>query len=47
MMCAILWIRQTNNEAEMFAMRDALSTVVKLTPKDPRLHYPVTVFGDS
>ena len=37
----------TNNEAEMFAMRDALSTLVKLMPKDPRLHYPVRVFGDS
>ena len=38
---------RTNNEAEMFAMRNALSTLVRLTPKDPRLHYPVRVFGDS
>ena len=38
---------QTNNEAEMFAMRDALSTLVKLMPKNPRLHYLVRVFGDG
>ena len=36
-----------NNEAQMFAMRDALSTLVKLMPKDPCLHFPVRVFGDS
>ena len=38
---------QANSEVEMFAMRDGSSTLVKLMPKDPHLHYPVRVFGDS
>ena len=38
---------QTNNEAEMLAMKDALSSLVRLMPKDRRLHYPVRVFVDS
>ena len=38
---------KTNNEAEMFALRDAMSTLAQLLPNRPDLHLPVQIFGDS
>ena len=38
---------KTNNEAEAFAMRDALACLAEILPKHPELQHPVRVFGDS
>lgn len=38
---------RTNNEAEAFAMRDAMQCLAKLRHSRPALHHPVRVFGDS
>ena len=38
---------KTNNEAEMFALRDAMAMLASLLPSRPDLHLPVRVFGDS
>ena len=38
---------RTNNEAEMFAARDCMATLVKLSNKDPQLRSPIRTFGDS
>ena len=38
---------KTNNEAEMFALRDAMAALADLLPSHPHLRHPVRVFGDS
>ena len=38
---------RTNNEAEAFAMRDAVQCLAKLRHTRPELNWPVRVFGDS
>ena len=38
---------QTNNEAEMFAARDYIAILAKLSKKMPQLLLPIRVFGDS
>ena len=38
---------RTNNEAEAFALRDALQCLATILPKHPELNHPVRVFGDS
>ena len=38
---------QTNNEAEMFAARDCMAILAKLSKKRPQLLLPINVFGDS
>jgi len=38
---------RTNNEAESFALRDAVQCVARLSAKRPALRLPVRVFGDS
>ena len=38
---------RTNNEAEAFAMRDAVQCLAKLRRTRPELELPVRVFGDS
>ena len=38
---------KTNNEAESFAMRDAVQCLARLAPKRPKLQLPARVFGDS
>ena len=38
---------QTNNEAEMFAARDCIAILAKLSKKMPQLQLPIRVFGDS
>ena len=38
---------RTNNEAEAFAMRDAVQFLAKLAWKRPALQAPVRCFGDS
>ena len=37
----------TNNEAESFAIRDALQCLSKLVQEQPSLRRPIRVFGDS
>ena len=38
---------RTNNEAEAFALRDAVQCLVRLQKTRPDLFHPVRVFGDS
>ena len=38
---------QTNNEAESFAMRDAVHCLQALVDSCPDLRLPVRIFGDS
>ena len=38
---------KTNNEAEMFALRDSLAALASLLPSRPDLRLPVRAFGDS
>ena len=38
---------RTNNEAEMFAARDCMASLAKLSKKMPQLLLPIRVFGDS
>ena len=38
---------KTNNEAESFAMRDAIQCLARLAPKRPKFQLPARVFGDS
>ena len=38
---------RTSNEAEMFAARDHMATLAKLSNRDPQLRLPIRVFGDS
>lgn len=38
---------RTNNEAEAFAMRDAVQCLSRLKKRNPGLDHPVRVFGDS
>ena len=38
---------KTNNEAESWALRDALDCLVALAPSNPALQHPVRIFGDS
>ena len=38
---------RTNNEAEMFAARDCIAVLTKLSKKMPQLQLPIRVFGDS
>ena len=38
---------RTNNEAEMFAARDALHVLYKLQLERPDLRLPARMFGDS
>ena len=38
---------RTNNEAEGFAMRDAMQCLARLRRRRPELNWPVRVFGDS
>ena len=49
----VIWAGQyygpgrTNNEAESFAIQDALQCLSKLVQEQPALRRPVQVFGDS
>ena len=43
----IMGLDGTNNEAESFAIRDALQCVSKFIQERPSLRRPVRVFGDS
>ena len=38
---------RTNNEAEMFAARDLMAVLVKLSNQRPDLRIPIRIFGDS
>ena len=38
---------RTNNEAESFALRDAMQCLVRLVQRHPELRLPVRAFGDS
>ena len=38
---------RTNNEAEMFAARDCIAVLTKLSKRMPQLQLPIRVFGDS
>ena len=38
---------RTNNEAKMFAARDCIAILAKLSKKMPQLQLPIRVFGDS
>lgn len=38
---------RTNNEAEAFAMRDAVECLARIRHRRPELDLPVRVFGDS
>ena len=38
---------RTNNEAEAFALRDAIQCLVRLTKTRPELDHPARIFGDS
>ena len=41
------WPRRTNSKAEMFAARDCMAVLAKLSKKMPQLLLPIRVFGDS